>query len=149
MTNNYNNGNNNKLLHEVFKEFESITSKNEKVEFLRRNSSYSLKSYLAGLFSPKVKFCFNECPSYKTPDCPNGFGYTTISNAIQRVYLFEEGNPRVDPNLTNERKKELVIQVLESLDPGEAKLFEEMINKKTSIKGLTSSVVKEAFGDMI
>ena len=138
-----------KNLYEVFNEFEKAKTTKEKVEILQKNTSYALKNVLEGTFSPNITFCFKKIPDYKPSDAPVGLGYTSIHQELSRVYLFQENNPKVDPNLSYRRKEEILIQILESLEAKEAKIFADMLLKKQHVKGLTPSVVKQAFPDLI
>ena len=138
-----------KNIHEVFTEFEHAKTTKEKVEVLQKNDSYALKNVLEGTYSPNVKFCFKKIPDYKPSDAPIGLGYTSIHQELGRVYLFQENNPKVNPNLTHKRKEEILIQILESLEAKEAKIYADMLMKKQHVKGLTLSVVKQAFPDLI
>lgn len=138
-----------KNIHEVFTEFEHAKTTKEKVEVLQKNDSYALKNVLEGTYSPNVKFCFKKIPDYKPSDAPIGLGYTSIHQELGRAYLFQENNPKVNPNLTHKRKEEILIQILESLEAKEAEVYANMLLKKQHVKGLTLSVVKQAFPDLI
>lgn len=137
-----------KNLYEVFDEFKAAPNVEEKINVLRRNNSWALRNVLIGTFSPNVVFCFTEIPPYKPDMVPAGMGYTTIHQELDRVYLFEVGNPRTPPGLTLERKQELLVQTLESLESREAEVFAGMLMKKLNVEGLTYMVVKEAFPDL-
>ena len=63
--------------------------------------------------------------------------------------MFEKNNPRVDPNLSYERKEQILIQILEALEAQEAEVFMNMLLKKQKVKGLTQAIVKEAFPGLI
>ena len=137
-----------KLLHEVFSEFEQRKTKQDRLAVLRFNQTYALKNVLKGAFDPNVQFSI-EVPEYKKQYSPVGLGYSTIHQELGRAYLFEENNPRVPPTLTPERKKQLLIQVLEALEDKEAEIFANMIRKNLKVKGLTYDLVKEAFPDLL
>lgn len=137
-----------KNLYEVFDEFEQAKTTKEKVDVLQRNSSYALKNVLQGTFSPNISFVFNKIPDYKASDAPAGLGYTSIHQELSRAYLFQENNPKVDPNLSMKRKEELLIQILEALEAREAEIYANMLLKKQRVKGLTASVAKQAFPEL-
>lgn len=137
-----------KNLHEIFEEFEIRKTKSDKIAVLRYNGNYALRTILQGTFSPNVKFVI-EAPDYKPSDSPLGMGYTHLIEVCHKLYLFEEGNPKAPPGLTQERRKELLIQMLESLEAKEAALLQGMFLKKLPVKGLTYAIVKEAFPDLI
>jgi hypothetical protein len=138
-----------KMIYEVFEEFENAKTTQEKIDILRKNKTYALDNVLNGTFNPNITFCFKTIPEYKPSDAPAGLGYTSIHQELGRVYLFQENNPKVDPNLSHKRKEEILIQILESLEAKEAKIYANMLLKKQHVKGLTLSVVKQAFPDLI
>lgn len=137
-----------KNLYEIFEEFEQRKTKSDKIAVLRFNANYALRTILKGTFNPNVKFVI-EAPDYKPSDAPIGMGYTHLIDVCQKLYLFEEGNTKAPPALTNERRKQILIQMLESLEAKEASLLQGMFNKKLPVKGLTYAIVKEAFPDLV
>jgi hypothetical protein len=138
-----------KNIYEVFDEFEKAKTTAEKVNVLKNNSSYALRNILEGTFSPNIQFSIKKIPDYKPSDAPAGLGYTSIHQELGRAYLFQENNPKVNPNLSMKRKEEILIQILESLEAKEAEVYANMLLKKQRVKGLTPSVVKQAFPDLI
>lgn len=138
-----------KNIYEIFDEFEQRTKKSDKIAVLRFNQNYALKNILKGNFDPNVQFIFDKPVEYKPSDAPAGLGYTSIHQELGRAYLFEQNNPKTDPNLTFERKKQILAQILESLEKREAELYQAMVLKKLKVKGLTYDVVKEAFPDLL
>lgn len=134
-----------KLLWEVFDEFEKRESREDKIAVLRFNQTFALKNVLKGTFDPNIEFVFEKVPFYTPSDAPDGMGYTTIHQEINRAYIFEKNNPKVSPNLSMERKQVLLIQILEALEKREAEIFMNMLLKKQVVKGLDADLVKEAF----
>lgn len=137
-----------KLIHEVFSEFEQRDTKHDQLAVLRFNQSWALKNVLKGAFDPNVQFAI-DVPEYKKQNTPVGLGYSSIHQELGRAYLLEKNNPRVDRNLSAERKKQILIQILESLEDKEAEIFANMIRKDLKVKGLTYEIVKEAFPDLL
>lgn len=138
-----------KNIYEIFDEFEKKTKKEEKKKILLENQNYALKNILKGNFDPNVQFVFDKPVEYKPSDAPPGLGYTSIHQELGRAYLFERNNPKTDPNLSFERKKQILTQILESLEQREAEVFQAMILKKLKIKGLTYDLVKETFPGLL
>lgn len=133
-----------KNLYEVFEEFEKAPTKQDKIDVLRNNNTYALREVLKGTFDPNIQFTVTTTPSYKPSDAPAGLGYSSIHQELSRVYLFERNNPRVASNLTDKRKEQLLIQILECLEAKEAEIYMNMLLKKQRVKGLTSNIVREA-----
>lgn len=137
-----------KNIYEVFNEFKNAKTKQERIDVLRKNDSWALKSVLQGVFDPSVKFTV-KVPDYKKVDVPPGMSYDHMTSALQRAYLFQEGNPRTPSGLTDKRKTELLIQILESLEPKEAEVFANMMKKDLKIPYLTQALVNEAFQGLL
>ena len=138
-----------KAIYEVFDEFEKAESVDDKIAVLRNNSSYALRNILQGTFDKNIKFNIKEIPPYKKSDAPPGLGYSSIHQELGRVYLFQENNPRASANLSEDRRKQILIQILECLEAREAEIFANMILKKQNVKGLTPMMVRSAFPDLL
>lgn len=137
-----------KNLYEIFEEIEKAQTDNEKAEILQKNDSYALRSVLQGIYSDSVKFSVERVPYYKPSDSPIGLGYTSIAQELDRTYLFQENHPRIPQGLTEKRKEEILIQILESLEAKEAVVFMNMLLKKP-VKNLSKKVVKKVYGSLI
>ena len=72
-----------------------------------------------------------------------------MTDAIGRVYLFTKGNPRVPPALTEKRKNEILIQILESLEKEEANVFAGMLMKNLKVPHLTAKLIHEALPGLL
>jgi len=138
-----------KNVYEVFEELELAEDDFERVDMLRRNENFALRSVLQGIFNPNVQFTVAEKPKYKRSDAPPGLSYSSMLQELDRIYLFEANNPRVSPNLTEQRKTQILIQILETLEAKEADVFMSMLLKKNTVPGLTYEVVKTAFPDLL
>lgn len=137
-----------KNIHEVFEEIEAAPNKDVAKTILMYNITAGLRGVLRANFHPGIKFVIDEIPSYKENDAPIGLGITSIHKEINRVYIFEQNNPRVDPNLTLERKKQILVQILEALEAKEAKVFADMIMKRIKVKHLNKKMIEEVFPEM-
>jgi hypothetical protein len=138
-----------KNMHEVFDELEAAPTRDAAKAILFYNMNAGLRGVMRANFHPGIKFVFDEVPPYKESDAPIGLGETNIHKEINRVYIFEQNNPRVDPNLTLERKKQILTQILEGLEAKEAKVFADMIMKKLKVRHLDKQMLEEVFPDML
>lgn len=138
-----------KNIYEIFEEFEAAKTKAEKIDVLRRNGNFALRSILQGTFSPNINFVIDKVPYYKPSDAPPGLGYTSIHQELSRVYLFMKDHPRVPAGLTDQRREQILIQMLEALEKREAEVLMNMLLKKQKVKGLNAEIVKEAFPDLV
>jgi hypothetical protein len=137
-----------KNIYEVFEEFEKADTKDAKVGVLQKNSSWALRNVLKGTFDPDIKFNVEKVPHYRPGDSPPGMSYTSLHKELDRVYLFQEGNPKAPAGLTEQRREQILIQILEALEQKEAQVFMNMLLKKQKVPGLTAKIVKEAFPDL-
>jgi hypothetical protein len=64
------------------------------------------------------------------------------------MYLFQKGHPE-SANVTTERRKQLLLQFLEALEPREAEVIIGIFKKDQGVKGLTYNFVKDAFPDLL
>lgn len=138
-----------KNVYEVFDDFRNATTKQDRLDVLRRNDSYALKNVLLGAFNPEIKFTIKKVPEYKKIDIPPGLSYSHMTDALSKVYLWVEGNPKRPEGLTEKRATELLLQLLESLEPKEAEVFSAMIRKDLKIPHLTQKLVNEAFPGLL
>lgn len=138
-----------KNLYEVFDEFEKAPNRQAKIDILRNNRSYALECVLRGTFHPDIKYVFDKIPQYNDSLSPPGMGYTHIHQELDRVYIFEQNNPRVASGLTQQRKEYLLLQILEAMEKRESEIFAGMLMKRLPVKGLTYKLVAEAFPDLL
>lgn len=137
-----------KNVYEMFDEFIKAPTREEKIKALRNNNGLPLQLVLKHTFDPTIEFDIISA-NYKPSDAPPGMGYSNIVHAFDRLYLFIKNNPRIDPNLTVERKRQILAQILESLEAEEAKVFLGVLNKKQDVPDLDYAIVKEAYPNLI
>jgi hypothetical protein len=138
-----------KNVYEVFDDFKNAKTKAERIEVLRKNKNFALLSVLQGTFSPNVVFALKKVPEYRIEEVPPGMSYNHINDALRRVYLFVKDHPQCPAALTEKRKEELLIQILESLEPKEAEVYANMIRKDLKVPYLTPAIVSEAFEGLL
>jgi hypothetical protein len=95
------------LIYEIFDELEAASTKDEKLSVLKKYSNhYALRCVLRGTFHPKIEYAIESAPYYSPFRCTYRMGYSSIHYELGKVYLFEKNNPKVDPNLTIEKRKQ-------------------------------------------
>jgi hypothetical protein len=138
-----------KNIYEIFDEFELAKSKKEKMDVIERNLSATLVKVLELTFHPNYTWMENDIPeNYKVPNVPVGFSYIQLSTELRKFYMFLKGDPTAE-RLTPKRRNEVLIQILESLDPRESEVVAGIFRKDQCVKGLTYDFVKEAFPQML
>ena len=134
------------LISEIFTKINNAKDKPKKIEVLRQYDTPGMRMILKGAFDPKIEWELPEgTPPYIENEAPAGTEHTYLEVEAKRLYNFAKGG---NDQLNKIRKETLFIQMLEGLHADEAKVLIDMKNKtlNKSFKGLTSEMVKEAFG---
>jgi hypothetical protein len=133
-----------KNIYEILDELDEAKTKQERLEVLRKNYNKALEEVLVITFHPNAQWLIKEMPaSYKVPDTLPGVAYSSIGSELRRFYLFKKGDPRAEA-LDPKRREEILIQILESLEPREAEVIIGIFQKNLGVKGLTYKFIKEA-----
>lgn len=140
----------NKNVYEVLDDFKKATTKIDRINVLKQNETYALRSILKGALDPKIVFNVDPVPEYRhDKDVPAGLGYSNLTDEFGRIYLFIKDHPRAPPALTDERRSQILIQILEALEEREAEVFANMLRKDLKVPYLTTNLVNEAFPDLL
>ena len=133
-----------KLPHLVMEDFTRAKSKAEKVAVLRSNESWALKDLLKGTLDPKVKW---DLPEGAPPYQPSSHSepMASIFRENTKFRYFVKNN---NINISQMKREQIFIGVLEAVHPKDAELVISMINKKSPVKGLTLKIAQEAFPDL-
>jgi hypothetical protein len=134
-----------KNLYEIFDEVTEAQTTLEKVEVLRKNASQTLLNFLQGVYDPSVKFDIPRVPSYKPSEDIKGMGWSNMTVELKRAYLFQKTHPKRPRELSDARQEQLLVQILESLEPREAKLYANMLMKKLEVPSMSRLLVETAF----
>lgn len=138
-----------KNLYEVFDEFEEAKTKTQKKAVIQQNLSPTLVKVLEYTFHPGYSWKIKEIPdNYKIPDTLPGISHAQLSTELRRIYLFQAGHPTAEA-LNEQRQNELLLQMLEALEPREAEVVMGIMRKDLGVKGLTYNFVKECFPQML
>ena len=137
-----------KYISELFKEFEKLKSRKEKLGFLWDHKENGiLTAVLQGAFDPNIKWHITDMPEYTPDDAPIDVNPSSLFSEIPKCTIFAIGHPKGE-GVKPARMKELLIQVLESMHKDESDLYVGMLKKKLKVKGLTESIVLEVFPDL-
>ena len=134
------------LVSEIFTKINNAKDKPKKIEVLRQYDTPGMRMILKGAFDPKIEWDLPEgTPPYIANEAPAGTEHTYLEVEAKRLYNFAVGG---NDQLNKIRKETLFIQMLEGLHASEAKVLIDVKNKSLNktYKGLTSDMVKEAFG---
>jgi hypothetical protein len=130
---------------EILEKASKLSKSQEKIEFLRQHYSPPLGLIVKYAYDPNIKFVLPEgAPPYKANDIPGQ--ETRLYSEARKLYLFLDTCTK---NLPKMRKEALFIEMLENVDPKDAKLLIDMKDKKLPYKNLTVKLMKEAFPGLI
>ena len=130
---------------EILDKVSKIKSKKEKVAFLRKYQTDTLRMICKASFDPEIIW---ELPKgdvpYRENDAPEGTEHTILAHEARKLYHFIKGG---NPTLSQNKREIMFIQMLEGLHKDEASLLISAKDKKLhrKYKGLSDNVVKEAF----
>ena len=134
------------LFSEILDKVSKAKTKEEKVTILRENNTDALRIVLKSSFDPKIEWVFPEGTVPYTPnEAPAGTEHTMLASEAKKLWHYIKGAD----NATKQHQKEhMFFQLLEGLHSSEAELICRAKDKKLHqiYKGLSSNVVREAFG---
>ena len=134
------------LISEILTKVNNAKDKAKKIQVLKDYDSNALRMVLKGAFDPNIVWELPEGnPPYIKNEAPIGTEHGLLRNEAKRLWHFVKG---ADDQTTKTQKETMFIQMLEGLHQDEAEVLLGMKSKSLNkmYKGLTESVVKEAFG---
>lgn len=135
-------------IYEIFDKFEQCQTNQERIKLLQDNAYPHFLQFLKNAFDPSIQYNISSFPdNYIEPDTFPGIRYAGIESELRRSYLFQKGNSTAE-SLSPEKRKQLLVQLLESFEPREADFFVRMLAKNLKIKHLTCKLVKDAFPNL-
>ena len=133
------------LFSEVLQKVNNAKDKPKKIAVLQQYDNAPLRQVLKGAFDKNIVWDLPDGdPPFIANESPVGTEHGLLRNEAKRLWHFVKG---ADNDLTKTQKETMFIQILEGLHQDEAKVLLGMKNKSLNkmYKGLTESVVKEAF----
>ena len=131
----------------IFEDVAAANSIKARKKVLLENESEPLKEILKYAFHPDIKFALPPGkPPFKTIGSPDEYNPTYLYPNIRKFYLYIEGG---HDGLTQLRREQLFIQMLEGLHPKEAEVVIQIKDKKLNYRGLTYKLVKTTFPEIL
>ena len=134
------------LMSEVLDKVAKAKTKKQKVELLRQHNTDALRMVLKSSFDPRIEWDLPEGDVPYTPnDAPEGTEHNMLVHEARTLYHYIKGG---NPQLTQNRRENMFIQLLEGLHQDEAEIIVSAKDKglHRKYKGLSSNVVREAVG---
>jgi len=138
---------NGRLYSEVLEEFEKAETKNDRLAVLRKYDHPRFREFLIYALNTKIEFDV-EVPKWRPAVEPAGLNYTYLESEIPKLYRFVKNHPQRPEGLSQEKQKQLLVVVLESLHKDEAQILADMITRKFKVNNLTKKLVQEAYPGM-
>ena len=134
------------LFSEVLDKVHKAKTKEQKVKILKDNNTDALRMGIKSSFDPKISWVIpNGTVPYQPNDVPAGTEHTTLATESRKLWHFIRGADNETPQF---KKEQMFLQMCEGLHKSEAELLVNAKDKKLHqvYKGLSTNVVKEAFG---
>ena len=134
------------LMSEVLDKVAQAKTKKQKIELLRQNNTDALRMVLKSSFDTRIEWELPEGDVPYTPnEAPEGTEHNMLVHEARTLYHYIKGG---NPKLTQNRRENMFIQLLEGLHQSEAEIIVAAKDKglHRKYKGLSANVVKEAFG---
>ena len=140
---------NNPLVSELFRAVHGAKTKDKKIDLLKQYIRDDVKAILIWNFDKGIESAVPEGDvPYKKNDSPEGTaGHTRLVHEWRTLYNFIRGG---NDKLSNMRRETLLVQLLESLQEGEAEIVVLAKDKDLQSKyRITRNVVESAYPDVV
>ena len=128
-------------IHEIFTDLGRKNDGESRAKVLLDNDSLALRTLMRLNFDPTIKLNLSEEIEYK-PAPPHEI-YTTINKETKQYVLL------VNPNLDRIKANNTFKNMLESLDPREARILNAAKNKDLRVRGLSKKLAIAVWGNRI
>jgi hypothetical protein len=131
-------------IYEILNKASRISAKSEKVQWLKQNNLKAVKTVLKAMYDPELVSLLPEgVPPYTPSQLHDDVGML-IGNSRKIPYFY----PSAGSNLSDMKREQVFVELLETVNKNDALLLIDMKDKKR-IKGLTVSVINEAYPNLI
>ena len=135
----------NKRICEILDEFTNAPTKKDKIEVLSRNwENTGLRQTLRLTYDPNIKWLVEgKYPeNYRVPDTKPGISYSNLYLELRRLWMFDAHNEKA-VQISEKRRNELLLQLLESLEPRESDVVIGIFRKDLKVKGLNHKFLSD------
>lgn len=130
---------------EFLEKVSKLKKKEEKVDALRANDSYVIRTILQGAFDPRIKWLLpTGVPPYKVNELVDQEN-VLIKESRKLVYFVQGGGDNLKPL----KRETMFVEMLEALAPADAVLLCSIKEKKLPWKGITVDIINEAYPNFI
>lgn len=137
----------NLLISDVLKETTKLNTKIAKIAYLKKNESAPLRDILRINFDADIiSLLPTGAPPYKKDDMPDGHNYSTLHRQYRRFAYFFKGPYTA---MSAVKRESMFVEMISMIHPDDAEMFIAAKDKNLKYKGLTKSLVMEAFPNLI
>ena len=130
---------------EFLEKVSKLKKKEDKVEALKMNDSYVIRTILQGAFDPRIVWALPPgIPPYKVNQLVDQEN-VLIKDARKLIYFVENSGHNLNPL----KRESMFVEFLEALAPADAVLICTIKEKKLPWKGITLDIINEAFPNFI
>lgn len=130
---------------EIFKKVSEVKTEQEKIAVLRQNQCPALFTVLQGAFSDSIQWLLPEGdPPYKPNELVDL--HNVFHTEAKKMYLFIRGG---HPSLNQTKRETLFIEMLERLNPDDAKIILKIKDKQSPSPDITKALVQQAFPGLV
>ncbi len=133
-----------KLIPEILDECALCTTTDQLKAVLVKNQSPAFKTMLQYVFYPNVQFTITELPPYRPDVGPKGLSPNSLNRELGRFYVLLENK-----QIPLKKKREILIQMCESVHPTEAETIGKIIGRDLRIPLLTYELVREIWPGLL
>lgn len=134
-----------KPIPEVLKIADEMENAEERALFLQKNMRDSLTKVLACFHNPDIEFEKFKDLKFSTKHNKAGISDSTLDHEMKRLYLFQKSH-----ELSEERKRTKLIQILESMYDAESDLVANfLLQKKNPYKNINKNFIKKYFPQIL
>lgn len=132
-------------VYEILKKADELENLQERKAFLLQHDTPAVQTILRCVYDPNIKFLL---PKGKAPYKPTEFDRQEgrLYSEIRKMYLFIEGG---NPNLSQVKREQIFIELLESIDRNDAELLVAVKDKKLPFKNITRNLVEKTYPGLI
>lgn len=132
---------------EILEKVEATGSRKNKIEMLKKYYTKQLHEALAFGYDDRIKWLLPEGePPYEPLESHDAKSGLMQEIRKQKLYYFVQGGKA--PDLKQHRREMMFLDLLESIDPKDAKLLLALKNKQIPYRGVTKKLIEDAYGEM-
>lgn len=131
---------------EIVGKLRTAKTKSERVQILKENDCAALRGIIRMTLDDSLVLSLPDGrPPFRVASVPDGFAKTTLKASAKGWYVFIK---ELSPNISQNKRENMFIQLLESLDKTEAEILLSAKDRSLDL-GLTKKAINEVFPGLI